>query len=279
MITKLPPELRFYTIDFLRNDKSALSACSLSCSALAAVCKPLLFHTLRTHPHSEETDRFERLLESDPSILPLVKRIEMKISASEPGEDLTIRAISRIMTHSDQAQYTAPVLKVTLRGRFPPPPPNRLTKSILPRLSPVADWVTSLDLDKLYFGEETYLWNIVLAFRVLKSLVLGRVKVWYEGVRAPFHPESKISHLSLKESSLGPGSPIYRFLVDHPITLPSLTSLDMRFPVEFNQPSLPLPSTRFGEHYGPRVRTLRFGVLIPHYESIRRLDEVLDSMF
>jgi hypothetical protein len=270
MITTLPPELILYTLNFLRNNKATLSACSRSCSALATVSKPLLFHTLRTRLDSEAADRFEHLLESDPTILPLVKRIDVTISAFEPGEDPTIMAISWIMTRC-HTQHPSPTLNIAIRDTRSNP--HLFIKSILPRLYPVVDWVTSLDLDGLDLAEEIGFWNLVLAFRMLKSLALGCLNVGREIAHVPSHPESKISHLSLKESSLGDGRAICRFLADHPIPLPSLTSLDVRFPPEFSRSSI-----RFGEHYGPRVKTLRFGVLITRH-STKRLDQMLDRKF
>ena len=271
MIPTLPPELHSYIVNFLHNNKPALSACSLSCRALASASKPFLFHALRTRLDSEDAYRFERLLEFDPTVLPLVKRIEVTILTFNPGPDPTISAISRIMAHSDHAQYTAPVLNIVIRDILSNP---RFTQSILPLLSPVADWVVSLDLNDLDLREEMHFWNLVLAFRMLKSLVLGRLNVELAGVHAPFHTEPKISHLSLKPSSLRGASTVCRFLAHHPMPLPSLTSLDVRFPQEFDQ-----YSTQFGERYGPRVRTLRFGVVILRYCSAKHMDQILNRKF
>lgn len=268
MTTRLPPELLFYIIDFLRNDKAALSACILCCSAFATVARPLLFHTLRTTFHSKAADRFDHILESDPTILPLVKRIDVTISAFKPGADTTIMTISRIMTRC-HAQYTSPALNIVIRPTRLYP--DRLMETILSFLGPVVDWVTSLVLDRLDFAECMQFWDLILAFRMLKSLVLRLTNVLQEGDYIPSHPESTIpiSHLSLK----APLGNICGFLADRPISFPSLTSLDVRLVNALDQ--VPV---RFGRHYGPIVRTLRFGVVTLRH-STEPLNQILDRKF
>ena len=272
MITSLPPELIPCIIDFLHDNKAVLSACSLCCSTLAAISKPLLFHTLRTPLDSEAADRFEHLLESDPTLLPLVKRIEMTVSEScKSGADRTIEAISRIMTRC-HAQHITPTLDIVIRPNQSSP--YRFVESIMPWLTRVVNSVTSLELDKLHFVEDIQFRNFVLQFRMLKSLVLGRVNVQQSGVYTPSHPESTISHLSLQEASLGGGCNIPWFLANHPIPFPSLTSLDVRF----RSVALDRDSLRFGEHYGSIVRTLRFGLLMFRHPT-NFLDQFLHRKF
>jgi len=259
MTTKIPLELTFHVISFLQDDKAALSACSLCCSALAAVSKPLLFHTLRTGLDHKAIDRFECLLESGAAILPLIKRIDVPIPNFGPGEDLcAIGPISRILSRQD----TPPALNIAIR-----PICLSLYQSvrlILPRLDPVVHWVTSLELDKLDLtGGDVQFWDIVLAFPKLKSLTLGCVMVRGDRDRITSHCESEISHLSLRRSALDGVWDVRRFLADHPPSLPSLASLDVRFPTVLDRTSI-----RFGEQYGPTVRTLRFGVLIAHHPTM-----------
>lgn len=270
MITRLPPELIHHIISFLvHNDRPSLFACSLSCSTLANVSKPLLFHTLRTSLRPGATDQFEHLLESSPTILPLVKRIEVTISTLEQGAAATVVAISQIMTQC-HAQNISPSLNITIRPKNPHP--HQFVESVLVQLGPLVDWVTSLHLDTLDLSEDVQFWDLVPSFPMLKSLVLGQVNVG-QGGEVSSHTESKISHLALKESSLGGGCNICWFLADHPMPLPSLTSLDVRFPMAPDQSSI-----RFGGYYGPKVRTLRFGVVISRH-STKCLDGILDCGF
>ena len=146
-------------------------------------------------------------------------------------------------------------------------------KSVPPWLDPVVDLVTSLELDGLDLAEDIQFWDLVLKFRMLKSLVLGRVCVGEGGVYIPSHPESPISHLTLKESSWGGSRNVCWLLACHPMPLPSLKSLDVRFPMELNEAAI-----RFGQYCGPMVRTLRFGVVISRHSS-KFLDQILDRKF
>jgi len=255
MTARIPPELMFHIISFLQDDKATLSACSLCCSALAAASKPLLFHTLCTGLDLKATDRFECLLESGAAILPLIKRIDMPIPTFGPGVDQrTIGPIYRILAR----QGTPPTLNIAIRPIGPSL--YRSVRLLLSWLNPVVHWVTSLELDDLDLtGGDNQFWDIVLAFPKLKSLTLGCVVVVGDGVRISSHSESGISHLSLRRSALGGVWDIRRFLADHLPPLPSLTSLDVRFPTVMDRTSI-----RFEEQYGPTVRTLRFGVVIAH---------------
>ncbi|KAF9642673.1 hypothetical protein BDM02DRAFT_3192830 [Thelephora ganbajun] len=104
MTTRIPPELIFHIISFLRDDKATLSACSTCCSALAAAVKPLLFRILRTRLDPKAADRFECLLESDPGVLSLIKRIDVIIQSYKPEVDQ--RAIKAILyTHDHSGSH------------------------------------------------------------------------------------------------------------------------------------------------------------------------------
>ncbi|KAF9791941.1 hypothetical protein BJ322DRAFT_1026300 [Thelephora terrestris] len=252
---RIPLELISYIISFLRDDNAALSACSLCCSSFACASRPLLFHTLRTRLYFEPTDRLERLLELEPTVLPLIKRIEVTILSFLNIVD-TIQTVSQIATRCHKEYTSLPLaLNLAIAPTRPSPP---LENSTLLRLHPLFDWVTSLELDGLNLAQDTHFWDLVLSFRALKSLVLGHVHVGEAGGDAPSHRKSKISHVSLRPSALaGLNSNIYRFLADHPIPLPSLTSLDVRFPLLIDRTPV-----RFGGHYGPSVRALRFGIQV-----------------
>lgn len=255
MTTRLPLELIFHIIHFLHNDKIALSACSQCCSALASASKPLLFHTLRTALGSTSAARFEGLLESGPAILSSIKRIEMAISTFQPVVDQrAITAISRVMAYCLRL-YTPPQLNLTTRSTRPRP--FRFGELITP-LDPVVHWTTSLEFDQLDLTEDSIeFWHIILAFPELTSLSLGCVTVGIPSAGIPSHYVSKISHLSLNKSAFGDSCNIRHFLADHPMPLPSLKSLDVRFPTWLDEAAV-----RLGEQYGMTVRTLRFGVVI-----------------
>jgi hypothetical protein len=253
MTARIPAELIFHIISFLQDNKAALSACSLCCSALATVSRPLLFRTLRTGLCSEAADRFECLLESSPDVSALIKRIDVAISILEPLVDQrTIVAISQIMT-SHPIQDTPPTLGIVIQ--YVVGSHHRFGQLLLSYLDPVVHWVTSLELGQLNFIEDIPFWDLVLAFPKLKSLILGCVNV-EERVHILSHRKSEISHITLKGPALGARSNIRWFLSDHPLPLPSLTSLDVRLP-----PVLDRAPVRFGEVYGLTVRTLRFGAL------------------
>ncbi|KAF9647243.1 hypothetical protein BDM02DRAFT_3117386 [Thelephora ganbajun] len=261
MTTRIPPELIFHIISFLRDDKAALSACSTCCSALTAAVKPLLFRILRTRLDPKAADRFECLLESDPGVLSLIKRIDVIIQSYKPEVDQrAIKAISQIMDYPC-IRNTTPALKIAIQPKGPIL--HQFGGLILPRLYPVIHWVTSLQLEELDLGEDVQFWHLVLAFPNLKSLILGCVKAGRVGFRIPSHCKSEISHLSLKESALNGSCDMRRFLADHPMPLPSLTSFDVRVAGLFD-----LAPLHYAEQYGPTVKTLRFGVTaycIPSY--------------
>jgi len=256
MTTTVPPELMFHIINFLRDDKAALSACSLSCSALSIVSKSLLFHTLRTGLDSGAADRFESLLESGSGVLPFIKKINVAVPAYESAVDeRTILAISQIMVRR-WPQGTPPKLSLTMRPRHLMP--FRFGRLIQPRLGSLAtDWVTSLELDQLDLSGDIHFWNLILAFPELTSLILGCVNVGDTSDPVPSDRVSEISHLSLKGSALCDGCDIRWFLAENLMPLPSLTSLDVRFPTALDQAPI-----LFGERYGATVKTLRFGVVI-----------------
>ena len=259
MTTRIPAELIFHIIGFLQGDKAALSTCSLCCSALATVSRPLLFHTLRTSLDSEAADRFECLLESGPEVLTLIKRIDVTVAVSILGflaKQRTIAAVSQIIA-SHRIQDTPPTLRIAIRtvGQdF-----HRFGRLLLSRLDPAVHWVTSLELGQLIITGDVQFWDLVLAFPRLKSLTLGCVSA-VARVRAPSHYESKISHITLREPALGDVSNVRWLLSDHPPPLPSLTSLDVRFPMPLGRDHM-----RFRVAYSPTVRTLRFGIaIVPH---------------
>lgn len=257
MTTTIPVELIFYIISFLQDNKAALSTCSLCCSALAAASRPLLFHTLRTGLNPEAVDRFERLLVSGPDVLALIKRIDVAISTLEPiTNQRTIAVISQIMA-SRHIQDTPPALRIAIRpiGQSL----YRFGQLLLPRLDPVVHWVTSLELGQFDFAGDIQLWDLVLALPKLKSLIFGRINVGTT-VHIPTHRESEVSHIILKRPALDGSSNIHWLLIDHPMPLPSLTSLDVRFPMVLDRAPI-----RLGEVYGATVRALRFGIaIIPH---------------
>lgn len=259
MATRIPAELIFHIIGFLRDDKAAVSTCSLCCSALATVSRPLLFHTLRTSLDSEAADRFECLFESGPEVLTLIKKIDVTVAVSTLGffaNQRTIAAVSQIMA-SHRIEDTPPTLRIAIRTVGPYF--HRLEQSLLSRLDPVVHWVTSLELCRLNLSGDVQFWDLVLAFPRLKSLILGCVSAGAR-VRTSSHCESEISHITLKEPALGGISDVHRLLSDHPPPLPSLTSLNVRFPMLLGRAPI-----RFGLVYAPTVRTLRFGIaIVPH---------------
>lgn len=255
MNARLPQELIFDIIGFLHNNKAALSACSLSCRTLAAISKPLLFHTLRIHLRFESAARIVPLSEFSPTVFPLVKKIRVVITNFESRGAMTIVAISQFMARC-HAQNVSPALDIDIRPTHRSP--HQFVKSVLQRLDSVVDWVTSLELDGLDLTRDTQSLDLVLAFRMLKSLGLRRVAVGEGSVYTPSHSELQVSHLSLRESSLGSGPNICWFLINNTMSLPSLTSLDVRFRMMLDQDSV-----RFGERYGPTVKTLRFGLVTP----------------
>ena len=248
MTTRIPVELIFHIISFLHDNKPALSACSLCCSTLAVDIRPLLFHTLRTSLDSEAAGRFECLVESAPGIVPLIKRIDVAISAIEPATNRSaMMAISRIILHR-RDEETPPALGIAIRPIVPGL--RQFGMMLLPRLD---QWVTSLELNQLDFSQELHFWNFVLSFPELKSLTLGSVNVG-EVPQIISSPKPQISHITLKQSALDGVPSICSFLADYAPPLPSLTSLDVRFLGVPDQVSI-----RFGERYGPGVKTLRFG--------------------
>ena len=257
MTTTLPSELIFHVISFLHGDKATLSTCSLSCSTLATISKPLLFHTLRADLISEAAARFEGISEPGSAMLQLIKRIDVAIPIFAPTLDQrTVTAVSRIMTRR-QLQDTPPKLNIT--ARFIHSSPSQFEQLILPRLDPVVPWVTSLEFDQVGHPGPEHLefWPIVLAFPNLTSLTLGWVNVGRAQGNTPSHRVSDISHLTLKRLAFDDSCDICWFLADNPLPLPSLTSLDVRFPAAPDSASI-----RFGEQYGAMVRSLRFGVVI-----------------
>ena len=261
MTTRIPAELISYIIGFLQDSKATLSACSLCCSTLAAASRPLLFHTLTTGSDSIAADRFECLLKSGSGVLPLIKRIDVAIPTFKPGVDRAITAISQILAYRHK-QDTPPVLKIVIRsmtlGRFPSggPFPAYLNSAV--------HWVTSLELHHLDLTGGAPLLHLVLAFPRLKYLTLGSVKAETRA-HLPSHRELGISHISLKETAFDDNSNISWLLVNHPLPLPSLTSIDVRLPTVPDRDLM-----RFGEEYGPTVKTLRFGVVIVRHLTINR---------
>ena len=259
-MTRLPPELILCILSFLQDDKPALSACSLCCSFLTTASKPLLFHTLRTCLNSKAAERFEHLLVSDPTVLPFIKKIDVAVSTFGGADSSVIVAISRIVARC----HTPPALNVLLRSNS-----HQSERLILPLLGPVLNWVTSLELEGLNFNEDVRFWDFVLTFSGLKSLVLGCATVGNGGADIPSPCELGISHLSLKPCVSYGHDSARLFLVDYPVPLPSLSSLDVRFPL--------VPSETFirvGRNYGRTVRTLRFGVM-SFGRSTMRLDRIL----
>ena len=255
MTTTLPSELIFHIITFLQDDKTALSACSLSCSALAAASKPLLFHTIRTNLEPRATDRFESLSESGPAVLSLIKKIDMTNPTLHPEANRrTMTALTRIMAHQ-QMQDSTPELKLVMRPlhrslfRFGP--------SFVPCLDSARPWVTSLELDRVDLRGDMHFWPVVLAFPNLITLILGYVSVPLEMVHISPQQASGVSDLILKKSALDGDHNVGWFLVRHHLPFPSLISLDVRFST--------MPDkgfSRLGEQYGATVRSLRFGAVI-----------------
>ena len=266
MTARLPLELILHIVNLLHDDKIALSACSLCCSALAIASKPLLFRTLRTTLESDAAARFEGLLELGPAVLPLIKRIDMGIPTSQPTVDCrTIQAIARIMRDRRQEHNPSQLNLATRPTRLALP---RFGQLVMPLLDPVSRWVTSLELEKVDLTEDIQFWHIVRAFPILTSLSLGCVNVGIPTVDILSYSPLKISHLSLKKSALGNDCNIRWFLTDYPMPLPSLMSLDVRFPTGLDRGAIVL-----GEQYGTTVRTLRFGVVIAHRPA-GSLDEI-----
>lgn len=251
ILTRIPVELIFHIISFLHGNKPALSACSLCCSALAAVARPLLFHTLRTGLDFKAAGRFESLLESAPGVVPLIKRIDVWVPALEPAtHQFAMIAISRIMLHP-RVEETPPALGLTM---WPVVPGSRRFGTTVP--AHLDQWVTSLELNRLDFPPELHFWDFVLAFPKLESLTLGSVKVG-ERFQAIPSLKPKISHITFKQGTWDRISDVYSFLVHYTPPLPSLVSLDMRFPGVLGRLSI-----QFGEQYGPGVKNLRFGAVV-----------------
>ena len=253
MTIRIPLELIFYTISFLQDNKAALSVCSLCCSALATFSRSLLFHTLRSGT-TPLPNRFERILESGSGLLPFIKRIDVAVATRDDNIDQhTIAVISQIMGHRC-VQDTPPALKIAIRpvGHVVP---SRCfpMKSLLP-LDPVAHWVTCLELDQVWFSRGVQFWDTVLEFPKLKTLILGCLGCM-DGGPISSHHKSEISHISLKTPAFEGRHNTCLFLAQHPLPLPSLTSLDVRLPAVLDRTPI-----RFGEVYGRTVRTLRFGV-------------------
>lgn len=255
MAPRIPPELIFLIISFLHDNKPVLSACSRCCSALAAVARPFLFHTLRTRLDPESVRRFESLLELAPGIVPLIKRIDvaMVIPAFEPATNqFAMIAISRIMLHP-RIEETPPALGISICPLYPG---FRQFGITVP--THLDQWVTSLELNRLDFPPELHFWDFVLAFPNLESLTLGSLKVG-ETFRIIPTLQPNISHITFKQSTSDSISDVYSFLATYTPPLPSLISLDVRFS---GVPSS--VSIRFGEQYGPGVKTLRFGTVLTH---------------
>jgi len=227
---------------------------------MATVSRPLLFHTLRTGLDSGAADRFECLLESGPDVLALIRRIDVAIPTLQlVANQRAVAAVSQIMA-SHRIQDTPPTLRIAIRPvglRL-----HRFGQLLLSRLDPAGHWVTSLELGQLDFTGDVQFWDLVLAFPKLKSLILGCVNV-EERVRTPSHRGSEISHITLKGPALDGSSNICWLLVDYPLPLPSLTSLDVRFPMVLSRALI-----RFGEVYGPAVRTLSLGTVSVLYPKI-----------
>ena len=258
-MTRIPPELIFYIIGFLQGEKSTLSACSLSCSSLATASRPLLFHTIRTRGDPKSVRRLEGVLESPQTVLAFVKKIDMAIS-NEIGTDLgrMATAIYRIVTN-DYIRNAPPALNISVQLANLNAWDNirQFKRSVLPKLGSTADWVTSIALERLDLSSDIPFWDLVLTFSNLESLTLGHVVIGGEGFHLPLHRESRISHIRLKECALNHHRCNIRwFLSAYPMRLPLLTCLDVRFSTPLGRDHIQL-----GEHYGPTVRTLRFGVV------------------
>jgi len=255
MTIRIPPELIFHIVGFLQDSKPDLFACSLCCSALAAVTRPLLFHTLRTDLGSRAADQFKSLLESGPEVLTLIKRIDAEISNNKPeANQRTVVVISQIMA-SHPIQHTPPTVGIVIQAGGPSL--HEFSQPLLSCLNPAIHWVTSLDLS-LNFVADIQFRDFVLEFPRLKSLTLGYVLLT-TGFHTPLHGESEISHITLRETALGGSSRISWFLSHNALALPSLTSLDIRFPMHSRA------SGQVAEPYTPMVRMLRFGVpIIPN---------------
>jgi len=255
MTTTLPPELIFHIVTFLQDDKAALSACSLCCSSLATVSRPLLFHTLHTNLEPRAADRFEGLLAYGPAVLPLIKRIDVAIPTLQPGgNQRAMIVIAWIVAHR-QTQGIAPELIFATR------PPRmslfRFGRLFVPCLDSARPWVTSLELDQVDLKGEMDFWPVVLAFPNLTTLILGYVSIRSEMIHISSRGVPAISHLTLKKSALDGDCNVGWFLTHHHLPLPSLTSLDVRFPTRPDR-----GPSRLGEQYGATVRSLRFGVVI-----------------
>jgi len=254
MLTTLPPELVFHIITFLQDDKPTLSACSRCCSALATVSRPLLFHTLYVNVEPQAVIRFETLLESGMAVLPFIKKIDVSIPTLHPEvNQRTMTAISRIIARI-QTQDTTPELKLAAR---PYMSLFRLGVLFLPCLDSARPWVTSLELDQIDLGTDMHFWTVVRMFPNLKTLILGYVSMPMEMVHLSPQQASGVFHLTLKKSALDGDCNIGWFLIHHCLPLPSLTSLDVRFPTRPDR-----GPGRLGEQYGATVRSLRFGVVI-----------------
>jgi len=101
--------------------------------------------------------------------------------------------------------------------------------------------------------------NIILSSKtsILTTLILGYVSMRTEMVQISPKRVLGVSHITLKKSALDGACNIGWFLTYHHLPLPSLTSLDVRFPTKpYRGPS------RLGEQYGATVRSLRFGAVI-----------------
>lgn len=255
MTTTLPPELIFHIITFLQDDKHALSACSRCCPALATVSRSLLFHTLHANVEPQAAIRFESLLESGTAVLPFIKKIDVSIPTLHPEVNhRTMTAISRFIAHR-QMQDTAPELKLAAR------PPRmslfRFSRLFLSCLDSARPWVTSLELDQIDLGADIHFWAVVRMFPNLTTLILGYVNMPMEMFHFSPQQASGVSNLTLKKSALDGDCNIGWFLIHHHLPLPSLTSLDVRFPTRPDR-----GPSRLGEQYGATVRSLRFGVVI-----------------
>ena len=252
-MTTLPSELIFHTIAFLQDDKTALSACSLCCSTLAIVSRPLLFHTLRTNLEPQAADRFEGLSRSGPRVLSLIKRIDVAMPTLQPGvNQRAMEVITQIMAY---LPHTAPELSLATR------PPRmslfRFGRSFPPCLDSLRPRVTSLELDQVDLASDMHFWSVVLAFPNLTTLILGYVGVPMEMVHISPQQASEISSLTLKKSAMDGDCNVGWFLTHHHLPLPSLTSLDVRFPTRPDR-----GPSQLGEQYDATVRSLRFGVVI-----------------
>jgi len=169
----------------------------------------------------------------------------------------TIGVLSQIMGHRS-VQDAPPALKIAIRPKVLSHL-QRLGPPSLPPLDPVAHWVTSLELDQLDLSKGVQFWHLVLEFPKLKSLILGCVD---GGAEVPIssHHELEICHISLKHTALDGSCNICLFLVENPLPLPYLTSLDVRFPT-----ALDSTAVRFAGRYGATVKKLRFGAAVLRY--------------